>query len=233
MKKPLKILFILIAVFLFGDSYFAQKSRSQKPPKKQVITVSGTSDTQMNFLGTVEGKTYKNKFFGVKLILPEEWLIQESQINDAIKQVGAEMVKGKTSQTQKAYDSATQRLAVLLTTSKDILGIENNATLIFSAEKSAPLVQIRNGQDYLRLNIQTFKKLKLPADFKYSETISAEKFGNETFYYIQVDRATYRQRFYAIYRKGYSLFFTLSYASNEDLETMKKVIRDSDFSWKE
>ncbi len=195
--------------------------------------VASNLNTQQDFLGKVEGSAYKNKFFGIKLNLPESWLIQETQINNSIKQAGSKIATGKTSQMQEALDDAMQRLTVLLTASKDILGIENNATMIFSAEKSAPLVQIRNGQDYLRLNIQTLKKMQLPPDYKFSETIKSEKFGTETFYSLDIERANYKQRFYAIQRKGYSLFFTLSYFTNEDLETMKASIRNSDFSWKE
>ncbi len=233
MKNYLKFFGLLVAVFLLSNYSFAQKRKSKPKPRKVIIEAVSTSSIQEDFLGEVEGSTYKNKFFGVKLILPETWLIQEAQVNDAIKQIGSKSVTGKTSQTQKAYDIAMQRLTVLFTASKDILGIENNATMIFSAEKSPPLVQIRNGQDYLRLNIQSFKKLQLPPDFKYSETIKSEKFGIETFYSLDIERATYNQRFYAIYRKGYSLFFTLTYSAEEDLETMKDVIRNSDFSWKE
>ena len=94
-------------------------------------------------------------------------------------------------------------------------------------------MQIRDGQDYLRLNIQTLKKLQLPPDYKYSEKIELEKFGNETFYYIDIERAAYRQRIYSTYRKGYALFFTLSYVTDEDLETMRSILKNSDFAWKE
>ena len=233
MKNYIKFICLLIFVFLFANYALAQKSRKKSPQRKEIVQAPAKSDGQIGFLGEVEGNTYQNKFFGVKLNIPEPWLIQESEVNDAIKELGSEMVTGKTSQTQKSYKAAVQRLTVLFTASKDILGIENNATFILSAEKSTPLVQIRNGQDYLRFNIQSFKKLQLPPDFKYSETIKSEKFGNETFYYLDVERATYWQRFYAIHRKGYSLFFTLTYSSEKDLETMKGILRNSDFAWKQ
>jgi hypothetical protein len=74
--------------------------------------------------------------------------------------------------------------------------------------------------------------VQLPPDFKYSETINSEKLGNETFYSLDIQRTGYKQRFYATVRKGYSLFFTLTYITAADLETMKTVIRDSDFAWK-
>ncbi len=234
MKKTLTVISSIIILFFATNYGLAQKAKTTKP-KDKVTTVIGTSQnsSQQDFFGKIVGNSYKNNFFGVKITVPENWLAQESEVGRAIKQAGSEIVKGKTAQTQKAFEDANQRLTVLFTASKDILGIENNAVIVFAAEKKAPLMQIRNGQDYLRLNIQAFKKLKLPPDFKYSETIKSEKFGSETFYYLDVERSSSRQRFYAIYRKGYALFFTLSYFNNEDLETMKEILRKSDFNWKE
>lgn len=236
MKKHLTLIFSIIALFALSGDIWAQK--------KKPVTMTGTveksapaeasqNNSQTDFFGFIEGETYKNKFFGVKIDIPEKWLIQESEVNKAIKQTGSEMVKGKTEQTEKALDRAIERLTVLFTTTKDVLGMGNNAIMIFSAEKAPALVQIRNGEDYLRLTLQSFKKLQLPADFKYSETIGSEKFGGETLYSLDVQRTGYKQRFYATARKGYALFFTLSYITDEDLETMKKALRNSDFSWKE
>jgi hypothetical protein len=228
MKKNLIIIFSIIALFSLTDDIFAQNKATAGAPSE-----TSRSNSQTDFFGVVEGNTYKNKFFGVKITTPEKWVIQESEVNKAIKQTGSEMVKGKNAQSEKALEQAVQRLTLLFTASKDIIGIENNAIMIFSAEKAPPTMQIRNGEDYLRLTVQSFKKLQLPADFKYSETIGSEKLGGETFHYLDVERTGYRQRFYATARKGYALFFTLSYIGDEDLETMKKVIRNSDFSWKE
>lgn len=93
-------------------------------------------------------------------------------------------------------------------------------------------MQVRNGQDYLRLSLQSFKKLQMPPDFNYSETIESEKLGNETFYYIKVQRAAISQRFYVTALKGYALFFTFNYKTDEQLEALKQIVRNSDFSWK-
>lgn len=234
MKKSLITVFSIVGLFFATGNGFAQKSKTVKPKDKATsVPKTNLNDSQQDFFGEIEGSSYKNKFFGVKITLPENWLAQESEVGKAMKQAGFEMVKGKTAQTQKAFEDATQRVTVLFTGSKDILGIENNAIMAFAAERKTPLMQIRNGEDYLRLNIQSFKKLQLPPDFKYSETIKSEKFGGETFYYLDVERTGFQQRFYAIYRKGYALFFTLTYANDDDLETMEEILRRSDFAWKE
>jgi uncharacterized protein YxeA len=234
MKKNFALISLIIVLFFLSASVYAQK---KKPVVIQGETNSASKSavnaSRQDFLGEFEGNNYKNKFFDLKVLIPENWLVQEREVGNQIKQLGSETVKGKTSQAQKALDEANQRLTVLFTASKDILGIENNAMVAFAAEKAAPLMQIRNGHDYLRFNIQSFKKLQMPPDFKYSETIKSEKFGGETFYYLDIERAMARQRIYATHRKGYSLFFTLTYSSQEDLETIRESLRSSDFSWKE
>lgn len=236
MKKNLLLVFAVITLFSLTGDISAQ---NKKPVRKEVEggigvkSASAAPPTQTDFFGAFEANTYKNKFFGVKITVPEKWVVQESETNKAIKQIGSGIVKGKNEASEKALDEAMQRLTVLFTASKDILGMSDNAVMIFSAEKAPPLAPIRNGEDYLRLNLQSFKKLQLPPDFKYSETLVREKLGNETFYYLEIQRTGYKQRMYATARKGYALFFTLSYIKDEDLETIKNILRDSDFSWKE
>ena len=232
--KKLTVLLPLIVLLALNIQVFPQK-RKTSPPKSKTITATAPKSTQTiakkDFFGFVEGNAYKNKFFGLKLTIPENWLIQESQFNTELKRIGSEMVTAKNAATQKAFDEAMQQVVILLSGSKDIVGMENNALMVFSAEKKSPLLQIRNGEDYLRLTIQSFKKIRLPADFKYSENIESENFGGETFYSLDVGRDNYKQRLYATYRKGYTLFFTLVYFNENDLETIKEALRKSDFSW--
>jgi hypothetical protein len=236
MKKKSLLTLAVITLFSLTGGVFAQ---NKKPVSGEVKTGSASAaapaapSVQTDFFGAFEANTYKNKFFGVKITVPEKWVVQESEVNKAIKQIGSEAVKGKNEVSEKALDDAMQRLTVLFTASRDILGMRNNAVMIFSAEKAPPLVPFRNGEDYLRLNLQSFKKLQLPPDFKYSETLVAEKLGNETFYYLEIQRTGYKQRMYATARKGYALFFTVSYIDDEDLEAIRNTLRNSDFSWKE
>ena len=232
--------FFMISLLIVGLSLLTFSAAAQKiKPSPTPVTVQGTGDSEsirkkeLDFLGEIEGNAYKNRFFNLKLVIPDNWQLQESEVGREIKQLGSQLAKGKTSQTQKALDEAMERVTPLFTASRDVLGMEANVIFVLAAEKKPPLTQIRNGEDYLRLNIQTFKKLQLPADFKYSETIKSEKYGKETFYYLEIERSGYRQRIYAFYRNGYALFFTLTFIAEEDLEMVKAIFRNSDFDWKE
>jgi len=229
-KTHYKIILTLAVIILLGDSSFAQKSRSKAKPKK-TTTVAGAFDTS-DFLGAVDDSEYKNSFFGLKVSLPESWIIQEKEVNDELKQIGESGVKGKTRKIQKSFDQAAQKVTILLTATRDIIGIADNAVLSLVVEKPLPPFRIKNGNDYLRLALQSYKLLQLPPDYKYSENIRSETLGGETFYYIDVQQAGFTQRFYATARKGYAVFFLVQFFKAEDLETMKEILRNSDFAWK-
>lgn len=199
---------------------------STKGPKKFV------APKVADFPGEIVGNVYQNRYFNMKIVPPESWLAQSPAVNEAIKTAGAEKTSGKTKAADKAFDEAVQRTTVLFTVTKDILGIQNNALMNVVAERMPPMAQVRDGNDYLRLNIQSFKVITLPPDFKYSEVIQSEKLGNETFYYIDIERTGYFQRFYAIARNGHGILFPMTYLSKEDLEKMKDMLRQSDFVWK-
>lgn len=231
MNKHVIFIGLLILVSLFSNTSFAQKTKLKpKHPKPSVSSLK--PDSQGSFFGEIEGNDYKNSFFGLKLTVPENWIIQEKKINEAIKQAGIEKLKGKTSQVQQSLDKETQKVTILFTISKDIFGIANNAILLLATEKIAPLVQVRNGYDYMRLTLQSYKSMQLPPDYKYSEKIQSEKFGNENFSYIDIERTKYTQRIYATYRKGYAVFFTLQFFNTEDLDKMRAILQNADFAWK-
>lgn len=218
---------LLTALFLciFASSSFSQLSRTGvKKPR------SSANQTRTIY-GEVDDNVYTNRFFGFKLTIPETWVFQEQEVGDAIKKQGGSMVKGKSNVIDKAFRDAEKRLSILLTFSKDILGMEQNAIVTIGAERATPTIPFRNGNDYLRLNLQTMRNLQLPADFKYSSTIENDTIGTLSIPFIQINRQGYDQRIYSITRKGYALIFTFSYVSDADLNAMREVLRSADLSW--
>ena len=232
MKKSNFVLSVLLAFVMAGAAY-GQTTYTVKPPKPAAEPpkpLAEIIETQVR--GRVESNTYKNEFFGLKFAFPENWIVQGPAVGEAIKSAGSDASKGKTAAVDKAIDKALSRTVVLFTVSKDIMGIADNALFLASAEPSTPLTQFRNGTDYLRISLQTMKQMQLPPDFKYSETIQSETFGRESIPYIQIERLGFRQRIYAIHRRGYAVFFTLSYITETDLNTMRDIFRNGDLAFK-
>lgn len=140
---------------LAGLSFGQAPKKTSKPA---TLTVKGDRNLPppkvSDFPGEVVGNIYQNRYFNIKIVLPESWLAQGPTVNAAIKTSGSDMISGKTKVYDKAFDDAVNRTTVLFTTTRDILGMQNNAIMVLTAEKTPPLMQVRDGRDYLRL---TFK----------------------------------------------------------------------------
>jgi hypothetical protein len=218
---------ILVFISLIGVSAFAQTKPKPKPvPAKAAAKPSAPLD-----LGEVDGKTYANRFFGFTFSLPETWQIQEQIINKIIKDTGTRETKAKNVVTQKAFEQAMNRVTVLLSAFKNTLGAAENASIVCSLEDMRSVPAVKDGVDYLDLNISTFKRLQLPPDFKYSE-VKAEKLGKTQFAYIEITKRVANQRIYATFRKGYAIFFVLTFNNEEDLETMRQILAQGNFALK-
>jgi ribonuclease I len=110
-------------------------------------------------------------------------------------------------------------------------GTQENAILRISVEDLKALPQIKDAVDYFDLMRETFKAVKLPPDFKYSET-QAEKLGRMQFGFLDTSNKTGKKRMYATVRNGYAIMFTLTYKADEDLATMKNVLAQGNFKLK-
>ncbi|HEY0658166.1 MAG TPA: hypothetical protein VGD05_06815 [Pyrinomonadaceae bacterium] len=215
----------LIFISLLGVATPAQsppKPVSAKPAPKSIAPLD---------LGTIKGNTYTNRFFGFTFSLPETWQIQEQIINKIIKDNAARETKAKNDATQKAFDQAVNRVTVFLTATRDTLGASENASIVCSIEDMRLIPAVKDGVDYLDLAINTYKRIQLPPDFKYSE-VKAEKLGKTQFAYIEINKTGINQRMYATFRKGYAIFFVFTFNNKEDLETMRQILAQGNFALK-
>jgi hypothetical protein len=100
-----------------------------------------------------------------------------------------------------------------------------------SAEDLSTVPQVKDAVDYFDLMRKTFQSMKLPADFRYSET-QAERLGKKQFAFLDVSSKAGKKRMYSTVRDGHAIMFTLSYLRDEDLQTMRQILADGDFGLK-
>jgi hypothetical protein len=230
MKKFLVIIFSVGILFLLNGQTIAQKKKTaSKTSKAKTVSVPNSP----NLGGVIDGKFYKNAFFGFKLTIPENWIVQPNDVSKTMEEKGREGLKGKNPNAQKSITAAAQNVNVWLTTSKNFIGATDNAALMFITEKISRAQRVRNGYDYLLGSLKSYQLIQLPPGSMYSEKIESEKFGKETFYYYDFKIPGTNFRHYAIYRKGYALLFTLAYTSEENLKAATAILRAADFAWKE
>ena len=185
--------------------------------------------------GTFVGRKYTNKTFGFELSFPYTWLIPDSNLETAMKKNGYNLHVADLSrmdpQFQADIRNFEKRVTVLLTVYRSLPGTIENGIMLISAEDLAGNPQIKDAVDYLDAIRATYKTLRLPPDFKYSET-SAEKLGSMQFGFLDTSAKTGKKRLYATVRNGFAIMFTISYTNSDDLQAMRQVLTHGNFALK-
>lgn len=212
-----RTVFIVGIILLSASFGFAQKAKPKKPSAKSKAAAKPKVD-----MGTVSGRTYTNKTFGFEITFPDTWLIPDSDFEAYMKQKGFDV---------SLKIPASMPVTVLMTAYRSMPGTPDNAIARISVEDLKAQPQIKDAVDYFDAVRAGFLKVKLPADFKYSET-QAEKLGTSQFGYIDTSIGKDKRRLYAVIRNRSAILLTLSYSQAEDLETFRQVIAQGNFALK-
>ena len=228
----------LFAVFVvaIAASSFAQVPHRKIPPKRIPAAVPASKTAPSAAItdanGTVSGHIYTNSVYGFRITFPDAWLIPGADFEDYMKSQGFD-ISLKTPDNLKGaskiqMDRSLQKVKVLVTAYRSMPGSTDNAIMRVAVEDLTMTPQVKDAVDYFDLMRSQFAVMKLPADFKYSET-QAEKLGAKQFAYLDTTSAVGKKRMYATVRNGYAILFTLSYTKAEDLAAMRQILAGGDF----
>lgn len=185
--------------------------------------------------GEVSENTYTNATFNFEISLPDEWIIPGDDFEKIVREQGFDL----NLQTPKAVNPIVQtklnqtasRVSVLFNAFKSVAGVDETAILRVSVEDLRAVPQVKDAVDYFDLMRETYKNIKLPADFKYSET-QAEKLGRMQFAFLDTTNGAVKKRMYATVRNNHAVMFTLTYKSAEDLTAIKNALATGNFRLK-
>lgn len=238
MKKALIYVWLIVCTAASGAAQTRPRAKGATPRpaakthSKTLAKPLGAADTAK---GVVAGRIYTNAKLGFEITFPDTWLIPGADFEDHMKSQGFDLslrapdslnASGKAS-----VNAALKRVTLLLTAYRSMPGTADNAIMRISLEDLTAAPQIKDAVDYFDAMRASFKTLKLPADFKFSET-QAERLGNMQFGYLDTSTRAGKKRSYATVRRGFAVMFTLSYSSNEDLGAMRRVLEEGNFNLK-
>lgn len=208
------------------------KQTANKPEKPFIETPARiTSDPNFD-AGEIIGKTYANNNFNFSVTLPDDWEIADEDFAQRLKKEGfdlsVETPKAASATAQSNLNAAVNRVRVLLTAYKASPETNQNAILRVSIEDLSSVPQVKDAVDYFDLMRATYRNIKLPAGFKYSET-QAERLGAMQFGFLDISAGKGKKRMYATVQGGHALMFTLTYNTDEDLAALKNVLAAGDF----
>ncbi len=228
MKKVFGI--VLFTLFLAAFVSAQTKPRPKPRPTPAIVPAKPSID-----LGTVSGRTYTNETFNFEVTFPDTWLIPGYDFEDYMKKQGFDLgLKAPDSlplSSKTKINQAIKRINILLTAYRSMPGATDNAIVRISAEDLAANPQIKDAVDYFDAIRATYAAMKLPTDFKYSDT-QAEKLGAKQFAFIDTSTAAGKKRMYATVRKGFAIMFTISYTKADDLKTLRETLELGNFALK-
>ncbi|CAN5337790.1 hypothetical protein BH10ACI3_BH10ACI3_12270 [soil metagenome] len=229
MNMRLCITVAIVQLLLFGIC----EAQTKPKPKPNPSTLPAAVPAKPGIdIGSVSGRTYTNATFGFEVTFPDSWLIPDSDFEAYMKKQGFDLsLKAPDSlppASKTAVNQAIKRVNVLLTAYRSMPGSPDNAIVRISVEDLSGNPKVKDAVDYFDAIRAMYAKMKLPADFRYSET-QAEKLGRMQFAYIDADSSAGKKRMYATVRNGYAVMFTLSYKVDIDLQTLRGVLEGGNF----
>lgn len=226
----------LVLVFAFAAAVPAQTKPKPKPASAAKAAAAAVVPAKLGVeKGIVSGRTYTNRSLGFEVTFPDAWLIPGNGFEAEMKKAGFDLsLKAPTNvspATRTRINQALKQVTIALTAYRSMPGSADNAIVRISLEDLTPNPQIKDAIDYFDAMRSQFRAITLPADFKFSET-QAEQLGRWQFAYLDSSSNAGKKRLYATVRKGYAILFSLSYTNDEDLQTMRQILKDANFSLK-
>ncbi|MEP6787516.1 MAG: hypothetical protein ABJB40_03735 [Acidobacteriota bacterium] len=227
---PVSVIMLLASGLGLSQTRSRTAVRPAPKPTPAIVPVEPSVDT-----GTVSGRTYTNETFNFEVTFPDTWLIPDSDFEAYMKKQGFGLsLKAPDSlppASKTAINQAIKRVDVLLTAYRSLPGSAENAIVRISVEDLKANPQIKDAVDYFDAIRAMYATMKLPADFKYSET-RAEKLGAKQFGFLDVTSTAGKKRMYATVRNGFAIMFTVSYTDAADLATFRHVLEYGNFNLK-
>jgi hypothetical protein len=230
---------VFILVLLLAGSVSTQTKPGTEPSRipSAVPIKPGTAVLEKSPIdkGSVDGRTYTNKDFGFQVTFPDTWLIPGDDFEDEMKKQGFNLgLKAPDSlppASKATIDRALKRVNILLTAYRSMPGMTDNAIVRISIENLSTNPQIKDAVDYFDAIRAMYRTMRLPADFKYSET-QAERLGKMQFGYIDTSSSAGKKRMYATVRNGFAVMFTISYTRDDDLNALRDMLANGNFGFK-
>lgn len=186
-------------------------------------------------LGEWEENTYKNDYFGMTLVIPEEWTILTQEEVDYITSLGQEQISENNEELAENIDYSLERTLHFVYSYKYPLNYieEFNPNFISLAENLSLIagIAVKTGSDYLELTKSGLEEAGLGYTFEEmkSEEIDGKKFD---VMYAETDIYGFdiKQKYYAAIESGYALIFIISYTSDEQLSELNSILDNISFT---
>lgn len=177
-------------------------------------------------MGTTDKGIYNNEYLNMSVKIPQEWVIQDnSTVLELIAQLVDKASADELSNSLKSF--------LCLMASKYAMGapVEFNPNMSLGIENVSLLAGISKGSDYLFFLEKAITQVNPGYTFEDQiETVVLDGISFDTRKgVINVADREIKQKIYCTIYKGFSVFFTLSYSTEEELQELETILKTIDF----
>lgn len=177
----------------------------------------------------INGQTYTNAELRFRIMFPDDWQIKSSGHGEKATDIGLEAPETIDRASRVQINRSLQRVRVLLTAQRLPAGASDAAFMQILAEDLSLNPQIKDAVDYFDAIRSQYSVMRLPSDFKYSET-DAERLGKMQFAFLDTETSAGKKRMYATVRRGVAIVFILSYSKPDDLKSFRDILAKGDLN---
>lgn len=224
--KALKMRNTLLQVTLLTlISINAQLTLAQSPPPDKT-TVTPAVQTARLDPGELNGVDYVNRFFGLSLSVPRDWVVVGAQRRAQIGEEAKKMIVADTQKKEEQVAASIDRSTTLISLTKLPAGQPGNASFMLIAER-IPSPAIRSGEDVLR----ALERLAQGTNFKveFQGGIRTESIGGADFGVATIKNSSphgvFMQKIYVTVKSNYGLQLFFTYLDEADLPVFEAIIK--------
>lgn len=183
--------------------------------------------------GTLENGIYRNEYFGMRVVLPDDWHPLDDESRKKVMETGRKMIAGQDKNLQAALDASELDTVNLLMVYKHPQGapVPFNPSLSCVAEKVSHLPGIKTGRDYLYHVKKGIEASRV--SYVFDQNIYSENIGGVTFdaqnMRLSAGPWLIQQKYYAAVMKGYALGFVVTYTTPWEQEALKGILASVHF----
>lgn len=219
--------FILFSLMLFTLSSVGISQAPPPPAPKQTVN---RVPPNASLLGEMNGSEYVNDYFGLRIEIPQGYVIVDRNELELLQKAGVEIIGGDSETNTKRIETAVNQTVILLGVFRDHFGTPNNSGIEIGA------VRQQDGVTARMVLAASSSLLTRNGGYKLKRSLTDRKFGGVTFVGAEFERdiagVTIKQHSYVAMRRGYSLLVTIVYSTDEGLKAMQQLLDGMAFKQK-
>lgn len=204
-----------------------------------ILVVCGSARSQTSqerpgpeslFQGKLDGKLYRNEFFGFSVDIPSEGSVLNQAEIGVYSAAGKDMIRGIATRNQALIDQSLSKEIILFNYASKPVGSPDNSVVVMGVLKQ-PAGAVRSA--VMAESLKLFNSLE---GFRLLSSLPEEKVGGISFsridFTLEKNGVTLNQRLYVSVRRGYSLSIGLTYLSSAGQKRLEEFLKGMQFEAK-